>query len=253
MTDKRNLKPLGHPAYGRTGHMPGSRVGPGDHHVHEGQARYLTVKTRDKRDRVIVQPKLDGSCVSVARIDGQILALGRAGYLATTSPFEMHHHFAAYVRQHEDLFREILVDGERLVGEWLGQAHGTLYDPGHPNFRPWVIFDLMVGHARIPAGQLLERLHQDDAWKLVYATPTTLLTDTAVPLPEALEFAENAHKHLHGGLDAVEGVVYRMERDGKVEYLAKFVVASKVDGLYLPSISGKDPVWHWRPSKIASG
>ena len=71
-------KTLGRKAYGSIGHLPNSRVGPKDHHVHEGQARICTVKARDKHDRVIVQEKLDGSCTlwrwSMARsslLDGQ--------------------------------------------------------------------------------------------------------------------------------------------------------------------------------------
>ena len=78
-------KPLGGKAYGSIGHLPSSRLGPGDHSVHEGQARICTTKVRDKRDRVIVQEKLDGSCCAVAKVEGRVVALGRAGYLATTS------------------------------------------------------------------------------------------------------------------------------------------------------------------------
>ena len=32
-------KPLGRKAYGSIPHLPGSRIGPGDHHCHEGQRR----------------------------------------------------------------------------------------------------------------------------------------------------------------------------------------------------------------------
>ena len=47
-------KPLGRRAYGSIGHLPDSRMGPGDHHVHEGQARICTEKVRDRHDLVIV-------------------------------------------------------------------------------------------------------------------------------------------------------------------------------------------------------
>jgi hypothetical protein len=43
----------------------------------------------------------------------------------------------------------------------------------------------------------------------------------------------------------IEGVVYRVERKGVVDFLAKYVRPDKVDGKYL---SG-DPIWHWRPSR----
>jgi hypothetical protein len=32
-----------------------------------------------------------------------------------------------------------------------------------------------------------------------------------------------------------------------VDFLAKWVRPDKVDGMYLPEISGKEPVWNWRP------
>lgn len=41
MTTQLPTKPLGHKAYGSIPHLPTSRLGPGDHHVTEGQARIL--------------------------------------------------------------------------------------------------------------------------------------------------------------------------------------------------------------------
>ncbi len=49
----------------------------------------------------------------------------------------------------------------------------------------------------------------------------------------------------HGALDPVEGVVWRVEHRGKVDFLAKFVRPDKVDGLYLEK--GAPIVWNWRP------
>jgi hypothetical protein len=47
-------KPLGQKAYGSIPHLPGSRLGPGEHCVHEGQARIYCLKPRDRHDRVFV-------------------------------------------------------------------------------------------------------------------------------------------------------------------------------------------------------
>jgi len=58
-----NNKPLGRKSYGSIPHLPGSRLGPGDYHAHEGQARIATEKARDKHDKIYVQEKLDGSNV----------------------------------------------------------------------------------------------------------------------------------------------------------------------------------------------
>jgi hypothetical protein len=38
-TPPRNIKPLGHRAYGSIPHLPGSRLGLGDHHCGERRAR----------------------------------------------------------------------------------------------------------------------------------------------------------------------------------------------------------------------
>ena len=48
----------------------------------EGQKAIACEKLRDKHDRIIVQEKLDGSNVGIAKIDGNIMALTRAGYMA---------------------------------------------------------------------------------------------------------------------------------------------------------------------------
>jgi len=81
----KNIKPLGHKAYGSIPHLPYSRLGPGDHHIGQGQAEIATKKARDKNDLIIVQEKLDGSNCSVAKINGKIIALGRSGYLAVST------------------------------------------------------------------------------------------------------------------------------------------------------------------------
>src|SRR5947209_7008873 len=106
MMDTR--KPLGVKAYGHIAHLPGSRMGPGDHHCHAGQARIATEKARDRHDRVIVQEKLDGSCMAVARVNGEIIALGRAGYRAVTSRFYQHVLFDGWVRDNYARFDALL-------------------------------------------------------------------------------------------------------------------------------------------------
>lgn len=55
-----------------------------------------------------------------------------------------------------------------------------------------------------------------------------------------------------GAIDAAEGVVYRVERrlrntPDEVDFLAKYVRPDKVDGCYLPEISGAETIWNWRP------
>src|SRR3972149_6542784 len=149
------MKPLGIRSYGHIMHLPGSRIGPGDHKCNAGQTRLATERLRDRYDRVIVQEKLDGSNVGIARLDGKILALTRSGYLANTSRYPQHQIFASWVCENTDRLLTILSDGERLCGEWLMQAHGTRYDLKH---EPLVVFDLMRGHSRATYEELIERI-----------------------------------------------------------------------------------------------
>ena len=211
-------------------------MGPGDHHCHPGQATICTEKVRDKHDRVIVTEKLDGSNTCVALLDGQIIALGRAGHLAQSSPYEQHQLFAYWVRLHAAAFYEVLEEGERLVGEWLAQAHSTRYDLPH---EPWVAFDLMCDHVRQPYDVLFKRLQFSGI-----VTPRVLHTGGPLTIDMALDAIQISG---HGAVDAVEGAVWRVERKGRVDFLAKYVRPEKQDGIYLPEISGKESVWNWRP------
>lgn len=229
-------KPLGRKNYGSIGHLPCSRMGPADHSVHEGQQRICTEKVRDKHDLVIVTEKVDGSNVGIARVGDQILALGRSGYLAQTSKYEQHQLFAHWVREKEDFWRTVLEPGQRLVGEWLAQAHGTRYSLPEG---PFVAFDLMIDSKRAP-----------------FARVDLLCSNFAIPQPRllhtggALSVEEAMRLHGlgdHGALDEPEGAVWRVERKGEFDFMAKWVRPDKVDGKYLPEVSGAEPVWNWRP------
>ena len=48
----------------------------------------------------------------------------------------------------------------------------------------------------------------------------------------------------HGAIDPVEGCVWRIERDNSVDFIVKYVRHDKVDGKYIESVTGKDPVWN---------
>ena len=61
-------KPLGGKSYGSIPHLLGSRRGPTDRGCNDGQHRICCERTRDKRDRIIVTEKLDGSNVAAAKI-----------------------------------------------------------------------------------------------------------------------------------------------------------------------------------------
>lgn len=233
----KSHKPLGMKSYGSIGHLPSSRLGPGDHKVTEGQARICTTKTRDLLDTVIVQEKLDGSNVSVALISGEIVPLGRAGYPAISSRFEQHKLFHGWAWENRSRFLDLLEEGERVCGEWLAQAHGTRYKIDD-EFEPFHAFDIMKGHDRLCHDKFASRIRSMkdpfcQAW---------LLCEGPIEPEKALILDSNPWR-----VDAAEGVVYRVERGGIVDFLAKYVRPEKQDGIYLPEVSGKDAVWNWRP------
>lgn len=237
-------KPLGKKSYGHIPHLPGSRMGPGDHKCHEGQLRIATEKTRDRHDKVIVQEKLDGSNVGVARVGDRLFFLTRAGYLAITSPYDQHHRFHEWAEKNEARFRELLQDGERLCGEWLFQAHGTRYKLPH---EPFVAFDLMRGTDRATLDELTARNKQG------FVLPRLISCNGPVTIEAALKAVTTSG---HGAIDTVEGAVWRVERNEminpgkggerkwKVDFVVKFVRPEKQDGIYLPEVSGNPPVYN---------
>lgn len=215
-------------------------MGSGDHHCHDGQYRICCVKTRDKHDWITVQEKVDGSCVAVVRLGGDAVPLIRAGYLATSSPFEQHHMWAAWVRENRDRFLGVLTEGERICGEWLAQAHGTRYELPH---EPFVAFDIFQAAGKRPGRRLT--VAEFNARVLnTFVKPRTIFSG---PDPVAIE---DVMPYLatsgHGAIDPVEGAVWRVERKGEVDFLAKWVRPTKRDGCYLPDNNNGVTVWNWR-------
>ena len=236
-------KPIGRKNYGSIPHLPNSRMGPADHTCHEGQERIATIKARDKHDEIFVQEKLDGSNVGVARVGDVLHMLGRAGYDTFSSPYTQHRHFGNWAHRNYERFFSVLKDGERLVGEWLMQAHGTRYELPH---EPFVVFDLMVGTERLPYDEFMGRIDGR------FITPFLVSRGQPMGVEDAMKvIGEFGH---HGAIDPVEGAVWRVERDklvggGKrkrvVDFLVKWVRPDKVDGLYL--LDGQELWNNWLP------
>ncbi|MFY9226899.1 MAG: RNA ligase family protein [Blastocatellia bacterium] len=239
-------KPLKIKSYGSIAHLPGSRIGPSDRKCHEGQKRIATEKPRDRHDEIIVQEKLDGSNVGVAKLDGKIYALTRVGYLANTSPYPQHHEFDSWVNKNLSRFDDVLKDGERLCGEWLIQAHGTRYNLPH---EPLVVFDLMIGNTRTPYDEFIDRVKISE-----FVTPKLLHRGKSISIEAIMGLLNNYG--FHGAIDEVEGAVWRIERNelinrGKggerqriVDFLVKYVRPDKIDGHYLPELSNLPPVFN---------
>jgi hypothetical protein len=237
-------KPLGGKAYGSIGHLPRSRVGPSDWHIHEGQAKICLEKPR-KGDRIIVCEKLDGACMAVANVGGKLIALSRAGYLAADAIYEHLTIFSAWFEKNRQMFaRLFLAPGERVCGEWLAMAHGTIYDSRHERFSPFIAFDIIRDGKRVLRDEFRERIESAGFIE------ATVLHDGPCAFSMENAIAALGRGGFHGA-DEVEGAVWRVEREGRVDFLAKYVRPDKIDGKYLPSVAKTDPIWIVDPITFA--
>lgn len=232
------MKPVPMKNYGSIGHLPNSRLGTGDHHINKAQADILTEKTRDHKDLIIVQEKLDGANVGVLRQGDEFIAISRKGHRCIDSNLEQMQMFARWVRfcEHRFFFLE---DGERIVGEWIAMAHGTKYKTD----TPFIAFDLMRGSERKSYLEFLRVIG--------YSFPIAKLLHIGGPISvKKIEKMldkrqEDGTYGYHGALEPVEGAVWRVEREGKVDFLAKYVRQFKEDGKYFNEDTEK-LVWNWR-------
>ncbi len=216
-------------------HLPSSRAG-GDRVISAEKARRF-LETSRVRDVVIVEEKLDGSCVLVVRDGGDIVAFGREGGLAEKSLNEARRMFAAWVKQNEKRFAKILEPGEALAGEWMALVHGIPYDLPH---EPFVVFDLMIErHTRAPRSALRER-----AKRAGLAMPGLVHEGSAISIADAQTLLGRGSS---GAREAPEGLVYRIENKGAFVDIAKWVRADKVDGARLPEKTGEPALFNWRP------
>ena len=232
------LKVLTTKAYDRIGHLPGSKTSKADRYMHPKESARLT-KLNDPESEIIVQEKLDGSCVAVHRRGRDILAIGREGDLTIGSKNKSRRMWADWVKEHKEVFREILRDGERLCGEWLAMAHATKYKD---LANPFYAFDLYSA-SNIPMSYdvLQERLVGTGI-----PTPALLHRGAAISVEEALELLNAKSMPTE---DILEGVIWRMEQNGRRKLIAKYVQHNFEPGKYLEEISGKPTVWHWQPQQ----
>lgn len=226
-------RPLGRKAYFKVSHLPGSRTGPSDRTAPLELAARCTQAARPG-ELVLVQEKLDGSCVAVARKDGVVLALGREGTLAAKSENPGRQMFARWVAERQALFFGLLREREWLVGEWLALAHSTRYQLQH---EPFVVFDgFTLAGAQWTYDALTERIAG------ALPQPLLLHRGAAFGIQDMLQRLGSGG---HGAIEPPEGAVWRLEKAGRVVGMAKYVRADKVDGALLPENSGQDAIWNY--------
>jgi ATP-dependent RNA circularization protein (DNA/RNA ligase family) len=221
------MKPLGIKNYGSIPHLSTSKLGDGDHYISEGQERIILYQTRDIHDVVISTEKYDGSNIGIAKVNGKIFALTRSGYEAKTSPYKQHHYFSEWVYKYESVFKSILDDGERLVGEWMMYAHGLKYEISNPD--PIVFFDWFLrNNKRMPYAEFYEII--SNRWGL--KTSRLLNYGNPVSINDLIERLNEKTPEFKSEL-MPEGIVFRVERKGSVDFLAKWVRSDFIPGRYI--------------------
>ena len=223
--------------YYRIPHLPGSRMASDDRKAKAWQTRICCEQLRDKHDLIVVQEKLDGSCVAVLRSGGEIIPLLRSGNCAVTSRYEQHRVFHKWVFENLERFDGLLGENEICVGEWLMQAHGTRYKLRH---EPFVLFDLKSTDGFLTCDALQKRVAPFN-----FTTPRIVHRGGPIAIENALKLL---HPSGHGAIGLVEGAIWRVEREAKVDFLAKYVCPKKEIGCFLPERPGQRPVWNWRPA-----
>ena len=229
-------KPTGKKNYGSIAHLSNSKLGEGDHYITGGQEKILTVKKRDKHDHIFVFEKYDGSNVGIAKVNGKIFALTRSGYEAKTSPYKQHHLFSDWVHEREIIFTELLSEGERITGEWLAQAHGLRYEITGD---PIIFFDYFSPDN--------ERGLQKELWEKAnqFGLPLPRLLHEGDPITvEALMPILSKRSDLIKSINMPEGVVFRVERKEKVDFLAKWVRKDFPTGQYCINVEEDELIWN---------
>lgn len=225
--------------YGSIGHLPNSRLGPGDHSLSESQASILTEKPRDFKDLIIVQEKLDGANVGVLKHEGYLIGLTRKGHRCIDSPMEQFQLFQEFIDKHKDKFH-FLREGERVVGEWIAMAHGTRYLI--ENDFPFIAFDIIKDDIR--------ETYLNFRLRIGTSLPVAHLLHIGHPISikqivKMISVKNGDTYGYHGSLEPVEGAVWRCEREGRVDFLGKYVQSFKEDGKYFNEDYSK-LIWNWK-------
>ncbi|WP_144394589.1 RNA ligase family protein [Pleionea sediminis] len=222
-------------AYLSIPHLSASRLGMSSKCISQAQEKMLTHELKQSGDRVIIQEKLDGSCVCALRDGGDILALGKEGDLASQSRNESRRLWSDWVVKNKERLLLLLNEGERVCGEWMVMAHGTRYRLPH---EPFVLFDIFDSKNHSYGFDEVS----SKASKFHFSLPAVIHAGAPLSVKTADSMLGKFGRH--GAIDEAEGLIYRYERNNKILFRAKYVRKNKVDGRYLEENTGKETVWN---------
>jgi hypothetical protein len=198
-----------------------SKVQPGDRFLETSFVKIATEKSRDEHDRIIVSELMDGLHLAVCKENGIIIPKLRDGSLASTLKEKSIEIFLTWISKNEHVFKNLLQDGERLCGEWMTQQYGTSYKDLVARY---FIFDIIRNGKRVLFDELSSRIKSIN-FPEIKMVPILFDSNRAVDIQTAL--ARLGKMGMCNALDYPEGVVYRVERKGSVEFCAKFVCLNK--------------------------
>ena len=192
--------------YGSIPHLPGSRAASDKTKTAAQAQRSLDPAAARDGEEVIVQEKLDGSCVAILRdATGKLEARGREGNLAAESRNDARRMFSTWLADNAARLSKVIGEEEVLVGEWLALVHGTRYRLHH---EPFVAFDLLkAGRVRVTVDELSERLAPA-------GVRMPAVVHRGAPCGTSAACVLLGEHGRHGAIDPPEGLVYRVEHGG---------------------------------------
>lgn len=207
--------------FGTISHLPGSKmIDNGDKLIGSQEIEWLTSRRKNPvTDVVIITEKIDGMNAGVLKKNGSLYPIMRAGYDVRTSHVEWVRGFAKFVEDHQDRFYNLLVDGERVCGEWMLKTHTLHYDLSH---EPFVAFDIINENGiRCQYTKFVDRVK-----KFAFTTPGVVHIGESMPTDMAMSLLGIGYHHVTDG--EPEGVVYRYESNGRFVAYGKFVSNQKL-------------------------
>lgn len=207
-----NHKPFAKQIYGSIPYIPSSPTINSRKVIPLGQEYILTNKTQ--KYNVYMQEKMDGSCVGVTKLNGEILALTRNGYLAKNSIYKQHNAFDLYVQNNMNTFKDLVNEGDFAIFEYIGVNHGTLYKYMKD---PLYLIDYFIDKKRQSV-----LVTSKIARKYGFNTPITWYMAESI---KAKEVYNALREELESkGLDYLpEGLIYRCEKEESFSFIAKWV------------------------------
>lgn len=194
----------------RTPHLPGSNVVDTDRSLTSEEVAALC------RDcEIVIQEKLDGTCVGVFLGEDKSAVLLKRGGIIGHREKDQYNVFRTWVQQRAEPLHEALAKRHVLFGEFLWQTHGLFYDR-LPDF--FIGYDLLerASEAFLVSSAVRQKLQNvvsvvPELWRGTMRTPEQLsgkIKEVAT-LPSAFG-------------DRAEGVYVRFERDDQLMARAKY-------------------------------